>query len=69
VSVKAGIRVQDALTIIKVLTAVAISVIGIVVLFSQSDSNSLKEDPFQGFSSIQFGKVSVAFYSGNTESE
>lgn len=65
-SVRAGIRVQDFLTVIKVLTAIVISVVGVVVLSNKGlvIGNSLEGDPFQGFSTISFGQFAVAFYSG-----
>jgi amino acid transporter len=65
-SVKAGIRVQDILTVIKVLTAIVISVAGVVVLTNKTSivGNSFQGDPFEGFSSINFGQFALAFYSG-----
>ncbi|GAN02973.1 L-methionine transporter [Mucor ambiguus] len=65
-SVRAGIRVQDVLTVVKVLTAIVISVVGVVVLTNKGlvVGNSLQGDPFEGFGSISFGQFAVAFYSG-----
>jgi amino acid transporter len=65
-SVRAGIRVQDLLTVVKVLTAIVISVVGVVVLSNKGlvVGNSFQGDPFEGFSSIGFGQFAVAFYSG-----
>ncbi|KAI8061472.1 amino acid permease-domain-containing protein [Gilbertella persicaria] len=65
-SVRAGIRVQDILTVVKVLTAIVISVIGVVVLSNKGlvVGTSLQGDPFKGIESISFGQFAVAFYSG-----
>ncbi|CAO3648746.1 unnamed protein product [Mucor hiemalis] len=65
-SVRAGIRVQDILTVIKVLTAIVISVVGVVVLTNKGlvVGDSFHGDPFAGFGSITFGQFAVAFYSG-----
>ncbi|CEP14274.1 hypothetical protein [Parasitella parasitica] len=67
-SVRAGIRVQDVLTVVKVLTAIVISIVGVVVLANKDlvVGNSLEGDPFQGFGSISFGQFAVAFYSDMT---
>lgn len=59
VSVSAGIHVQDVLTVIKVLTAVVISVIGIISKEQMATTSS-----FEGLGSISFGQFTVAFYSG-----
>lgn len=68
-SVRAGIRVQDVLTVVKVLTAIVISVVGVVVLTNKGlvVGNSLQGDPFEGFGSISFGQFAVAFYSGTMQ--
>ncbi|GAA5797944.1 hypothetical protein HPULCUR_003342 [Helicostylum pulchrum] len=65
-SVRAGILVQDILTIVKVLTAIVISVVGVVVLSNKGlvIGTSFEGDPFIGFSTISFGQFAVAFYSG-----
>lgn len=65
-SVRAGIRVQDILTIVKLLTAIVISVVGVVVLSNKGlvVGNSLHGNPFDGFGSLSFGHFAVAFYSG-----
>lgn len=65
-SVRAGIRVQDLLTVVKVLTAIVISVVGVVVLSNKGlvVGDSFQGEPFKGFSSISFGQFAVAFYSG-----
>ncbi|KAI8976081.1 amino acid/polyamine transporter I [Pilobolus umbonatus] len=64
-SVRAGIVVQDILTAIKVLTAVVISVIGIIALSNKGvTDNTFKGEPFESLSSVNFGQFSVAFYSG-----
>ncbi|KAI8881070.1 amino acid transporter [Backusella circina FSU 941] len=65
-SVRAGIRVQDFLTVIKVLTAIVISVTGVVVLTNKTlvVGNSFQGDPFAGIGSINFGQFALAFYSG-----
>ncbi|CAO3700385.1 unnamed protein product [Rhizopus stolonifer] len=66
-SIRAGIRLQDLLTIFKVLTAVVISIMGVVVLSNKSiiaGGNSLEGDPFKGLDSISYGQFALAFYSG-----
>lgn len=65
-SVRAGIRVQDVLTVVKLLTAIVISVVGVVVLSNKGlvVGNSFEGNPFDGFSSLSFGQFAVAFYSG-----
>ncbi|KAI9469742.1 MAG: amino acid/polyamine transporter I [Benjaminiella poitrasii] len=65
-SVRAGIRVQDVLSVVKILTAVVISVVGIVVLSKKGlvVGDSFQGEPFAGFSSISFGQFALAFYSG-----
>lgn len=66
-SIRAGIRLQDLLTIFKVLTAVVISIMGVVVLSNKSiiaGGNSLEGDPFKGLGSISYGQFALAFYSG-----
>lgn len=67
-SVRAGIRVQDILTVIKVLTAIVISVVGVVVLTNKGlvVGDSFDGEPFAGFTSITFGQFAIAFYSGTT---
>ncbi|KAI7905770.1 amino acid permease-domain-containing protein [Cokeromyces recurvatus] len=64
-SVKAGIRVQDILSIVKILTAVVISIAGIVVLSNKElvVGDSFQGEPFAGFDSISFGQFTFAFYS------
>ncbi|CEG81927.1 hypothetical protein RMATCC62417_16066 [Rhizopus microsporus] len=67
ISVQAGIRVQDLLTAIKVLTAIVISITGIVVLSKREPiygDNSIQGDPFHGIGSISYGQIALAFYSG-----
>ncbi|PHZ15136.1 amino acid transporter [Rhizopus microsporus ATCC 52813] len=67
ISVQAGIRVQDLLTAIKVLTAIVISITGIVVLSKREPiygDNSIQSDPFHGIGSISYGQIALAFYSG-----
>lgn len=65
-SIRAGIRVQDALTLVKVLTALVISVVGIVMLAKGTVAgNSFQGDPFAGMSTLSFGQYSLALYSGN----
>ncbi|ORY99407.1 amino acid permease-domain-containing protein [Syncephalastrum racemosum] len=64
-SIRAGIRVQDALTLVKVLTALVISVVGIVMLAKGTIAgNSFQGDPFAGMSTLSFGQYSLALYSG-----
>ncbi|KAI9323068.1 amino acid permease-domain-containing protein [Dichotomocladium elegans] len=64
-SVRAGLRVQDALTMVKVLTALVISVSGIVILAKGTMvGNSFQGDPFAGFGDLSFGQYALAFYSG-----
>ncbi|OBZ84424.1 b(0,+)-type amino acid transporter 1 [Choanephora cucurbitarum] len=65
-SVRAGIRVQDILTVVKLLTAIVVSVIGLVVLSNKDlvTGTSLQGNPFEGIQSISFGQFAVAFYSG-----
>ncbi|EIE92523.1 hypothetical protein RO3G_17121 [Rhizopus delemar RA 99-880] len=68
ISIPAGIRLQDILTIFKVLTAVVISVMGVVVLSNKgiiAGGNSIEGDPFKGLNSISFGQFALAFYSAN----
>ncbi|KAI8074368.1 amino acid/polyamine transporter I [Gongronella butleri] len=66
VSVRAGIHVQDVLTVIKVLTAVIIAVTGVVMLAKGTmQGNSFESTPlFAGFDAISFGQYTIAFYSG-----
>ncbi|CAO3692158.1 unnamed protein product [Rhizopus microsporus] len=67
ISVQAGIRVQDLLTAIKVLTAIVISITGIVVLSKREPiygDSSIQGDPFHGIGSISYGQIALAFYSG-----
>ena len=64
-STRAGIRVQDFLTILKVLAAMVISVTGVVMLAKGTVvGNSLQGDPFAGFDKLGFGQYALAFYSG-----
>ncbi|CDH54277.1 l-methionine transporter [Lichtheimia corymbifera JMRC:FSU:9682] len=64
-SVRAGIRVQDGLSVLKVLTALVISVAGMVILIKGTMvGNSLQGDPFAGFDSLSFGQYALALYSG-----
>lgn len=70
ISVQAGIRVQDLLTAIKVLTAIVISITGIVVLSKRESiygDNSIQGDPFHGIGSISYGQIALAFYSGTAQ--
>lgn len=65
ISIRAGIHVQDGLTILKVLTALFISILGVVFLAQGNiRDNSLEVPPFQGIDSLTFGKYAVALYSG-----
>ncbi|KAI8145060.1 amino acid/polyamine transporter I [Fennellomyces sp. T-0311] len=65
VSTRAGIRVQDLLTVLKVLSAVVISVTGVVMLAKGTVvGNSFQGDPFAGFDKLAFGQYALAFYSG-----
>ncbi|KAL1926192.1 hypothetical protein VTP01DRAFT_6057 [Rhizomucor pusillus] len=65
ISIRAGIHVQDGLTILKVLTALFISILGVVFLAQGNiRDNSLEVPPFQGIESLTFGKYAVALYSG-----
>ncbi|KAI8093027.1 L-methionine transporter [Halteromyces radiatus] len=65
-STRAGIHVQDILTVLKVLTAVIISVTGVVLLAQGTmQGNSFQTEPlFAGIDSIGFGQYTMAFYSG-----
>lgn len=64
-SVRAGIWVQDCLSVLKVLTALVISIAGIVILIKGTMvGNSLQGDPFAGFDSLSFGQYALALYSG-----
>ncbi|KAI8991458.1 amino acid/polyamine transporter I [Mycotypha africana] len=64
-SVKAGVRVQDVLTLVKVLTAIVISIVGIIVLTNKNlvVGDSIHGDAFKNINSISFGQFGVAFYS------
>ncbi|KAG2223906.1 hypothetical protein INT45_009358 [Circinella minor] len=64
-STRAGIRVQDFLTILKVLAAIVISITGVVMLAKGTViGTSFEGDPFAGFDQLSFGQYSLAFYSG-----
>ncbi|ORX47197.1 amino acid transporter [Hesseltinella vesiculosa] len=65
-SARAGIHVQDLLTVVKVLTAVIISITGVVMLAKGTmPDNSFETTPlFAGFDTISFGQYTIAFYSG-----
>ncbi|CAO3600046.1 unnamed protein product [Absidia cylindrospora] len=65
-STRAGIRVQDMLTVLKVLTAVVISVTGVVMLAKGTmPENTFQAEPlFGGLDKISFGQYTMAFYSG-----
>lgn len=65
-STRAGIRVQDILTVLKVLTAVVISVTGVVMLAKGTmDGNTFQEEPlFGGLEKVSFGQYTMALYSG-----
>ncbi|KAI8384318.1 amino acid permease-domain-containing protein [Radiomyces spectabilis] len=65
-SIRAGIRVQDVLTVLKVLTATVISVIGFVILAKGPIAgNSFQvEAPFADIDVMTYGQYALAFYSG-----
>ena len=65
-STRAGIRVQDFLTVLKVLAAIVISITGVVMLAKGTVvGTSFEGDPFARFDQLSFGQYSLAFYSGN----
>ncbi|KAI8342113.1 amino acid/polyamine transporter I [Chlamydoabsidia padenii] len=66
ISTRAGIRVQDILTVLKILTAVIISVTGVVMLAKGTMAgNTFQEEPlFGGLDKVNFGQYTMAFYSG-----
>ncbi|KAF7732296.1 hypothetical protein EC973_005192 [Apophysomyces ossiformis] len=65
-SVRAGIRVQDVLTVLKVIVALVISVMGVVILCRGTfwGNNSFHGEPFKGFDTVTFGQYALALYSG-----
>ncbi|KAG0182970.1 hypothetical protein DFQ29_001114 [Apophysomyces sp. BC1021] len=65
-SIRAGIRVQDILTTLKVIVAVAISITGVVTLCRGTfwGNNSFHGEPFKGIESLTFGQYAIALYSG-----
>ncbi|KAI7870117.1 amino acid/polyamine transporter I [Spinellus fusiger] len=65
-SVSISIRVQDLLTVVKVLTALVISIIGVVVLSRGTywTSSAFHGDPFKDIGTITSGQYAIALYSG-----
>ncbi|KAL0085793.1 L-methionine transporter [Phycomyces blakesleeanus] len=65
-SIRAGILVQDVLTVVKVLTALVISITGVVVLSRGTywSSNAFQGDPFKDIDTTTFGQYALALYSG-----
>lgn len=65
-SVKAGIRAQDILTILKVLAATVIAIVGLVILGKDGSrgSHSFDGDLFAGYNQVSFGQYTLALYSG-----
>lgn len=65
-SVRAGIRVQDILTTLKVIVAVGISVMGVVTLCQKTfwGNNAFHGEPFKGIETVTFGQYAIALYSG-----
>lgn len=65
-SVKAGIRAQDILTILKLLAAAVIAIVGLVILGRDGSrgSHSFDGDLFSGYDQVSFGQYTLALYSG-----
>ncbi|CAO3685773.1 unnamed protein product [Umbelopsis ramanniana] len=65
-SVKAGIRAQDILTVLKVLAATVIAIVGLVILARDGSrgSHSFDGDLFAGYNEVSFGQYTLALYSG-----
>jgi amino acid transporter len=65
-SVRAGIRAQDILTILKVLAATVIAIVGLVILARDGSrgSHSFDGDLFAGYNQVSFGQYTLALYSG-----
>ncbi|CAO3637716.1 unnamed protein product [Cunninghamella blakesleeana] len=66
VSARAGIHVQDVLTMIKVLAAVVISITGVVLMAKGTmEGNSFETVPFfDKIETVTFGQYTMALYSG-----
>lgn len=71
ISTRAGIHVQDVLTMIKVLAAVVISITGVVLIAQGTmKGNSFETVPFfDKIDTVTFGQYTMALYSGKKKKE